>query len=82
MKKAKRVCKNYEFTSIIQHRTFVKSSSFVCYFEARKCEHARVGISVGKKLGNAVVRNTKPLTQLLLCDLVIISNPLKKISMN
>lgn len=57
MKKAKRVCKNYEFTSIIQHRTFVKSSSFVCYFEARKCEHARVGISVGKKLGNAVVRN-------------------------
>lgn len=57
MKKAKRVCKNYEFTSIIQHRTFVKSSSFVCYFEARKYEHARVGISVGKKLGNAVVRN-------------------------
>ncbi len=57
MKKEKRVCKNYEFTSIIQHHTFVKSSSFVCYFEPRKQEHARVGISVGKKMGNAVVRN-------------------------
>lgn len=49
MKKEKRVCKNYEFTSIIQHHTFVKSSSFVCYFEPRKQEHARVGISVGKR---------------------------------
>lgn len=57
MKKEKRVCKNYEFTSIIQHHTFVKSSSFVCYFKSCKEEHARVGISVGKKMGNAVVRN-------------------------
>ncbi len=57
MKKAYRVCKNYEFSSIIQHRTFVKSASFVCYFIDRKEEHARIGISVGKKLGNAVCRN-------------------------
>ena len=34
-----------------------KSSSFVCYFQKRKLDHARVGISVGKKLGNAVCRN-------------------------
>ena len=57
MKKAYRVCKSYEFTSIIQHRSFVISSSFVCYYMPRKESHARVGISVGKKLGNAVVRN-------------------------
>ena len=57
MKKAYRVCKSYEFTSIIQHRSFVLSSSFVCYYMPRKESHARVGISVGKKLGNAVVRN-------------------------
>lgn len=57
MKKAYRVCKNYEFTSIIQNRKYVKSSSFVCYYKARKENHARVGISVGKKLGNAVIRN-------------------------
>ena len=57
MKKEFRVCKNYEFSSIIQNRTYIKSSSFVCYFQARKEEHARIGISVGKKLGNAVCRN-------------------------
>ncbi len=57
MKKAFRVCKNYEFSSIIQNRQFVKSSSFVLYFRKRKEEHARIGISVGKKLGNAVCRN-------------------------
>lgn len=57
MKKDKRICKNYEFSSIIQNRNFFKSSAFVLYFESRKEEHARVGISVGKKLGNAVQRN-------------------------
>lgn len=57
MKKAFRVCKNYEFSSIIQNRQFVKSSSFVLYFKKREEEHARVGISVGKKIGNAVCRN-------------------------
>lgn len=57
MKKAFRVCKNYEFSSIIQNRQFVKSSSFVLYFRKRNEEHSRIGISVGKKLGNAVCRN-------------------------
>lgn len=57
MKKELRVCKNYEFSSIIQKRQFVKSPSFVCYYQKKKEEHARVGISVGKKLGNAVHRN-------------------------
>lgn len=57
MKKEFRVCKNYEFSSIISKRNFIKSSSFVCYFEPRKEEHARIGISVGKKIGNAVCRN-------------------------
>ena len=55
MKKEFRVLKNYEFSSIIQNRQFVKSSSFVCYFQKRKLDHARVGISVGKKLGNAAM---------------------------
>ena len=57
MKKERRICKNYEFSSIIQNRNFFKSSAFVLYYEPRKLDHARVGISVGKKLGNAVQRN-------------------------
>ena len=48
MKKEYRVCKNYEFSSIIGQKRYVASHSFVCYFEQRKNEHARVGISVGK----------------------------------
>ncbi len=57
MKKEFRVCKNYEFSSIIEHRVFGKSESFVCYVMDRKENHARIGISVGKKIGNAVQRN-------------------------
>lgn len=57
MKKKNRVCKNHEFSSIIGKRKFVKSGPFVLYFVPRKESYARVGISVGKKLGNAVVRN-------------------------
>ena len=57
MKKEYRICKNYEFSSIIHKQNFVKSSSFVCYIESKKEEHNRIGISVSKKLGNAVTRN-------------------------
>lgn len=48
MKKKYRVCKNYEFSSIIQKRKFIKTSAFVFYYQPKKEEHARVGISVGK----------------------------------
>lgn len=57
MKKEFRVCKNYEFSSIIKKQNIVKSSSFICYFEKKKEAHSRIGISVGKKIGNAVHRN-------------------------
>ena len=57
MKKKYRVKKAGEFQTIIEHRKFVSCPSFVLYVKARKEEHSRIGISVGKKLGNAVVRN-------------------------
>ncbi|EOS60136.1 ribonuclease P protein component [Firmicutes bacterium M10-2] len=57
MKKECRVCKNYEFSSIIQKRKYFKTSAFVFYYQPKKEEKARIGISVGKKLGNAVARN-------------------------
>ena len=57
MKKAYRICKNYEFSSIIQNKIFVKSPSFVCYYQPKVESHNRIGISVGKKIGNAVHRN-------------------------
>ena len=57
MKKKYRVCKNYEFSAIMKEKRFYSCPAFVIYVKPRAMEHARVGISVGKKLGNAVQRN-------------------------
>lgn len=56
MKKQQRVLKSTEFSQMISRRKSFSSPGFVLYVQPRKEEHARVGISVGKKLGNAVVR--------------------------
>ena len=57
MIKKYRVRKNEEFSKIISKRNSLASSSFVLYFDKSKENYSRVGISVSKKLGNAVVRN-------------------------
>lgn len=57
MNKQQRVVRNEEFSRIIQKRKCIKTTSFVIYYQPRRLEHARLGISVSKKLGNAVVRN-------------------------
>lgn len=57
MKKELRVRKNEEFSSIISKKHSLASGSFVIYYAKRAGDHARVGLSVSKKLGNAVVRN-------------------------
>src|SRR5699024_5418330 len=58
MKKAYRVKKEKEFQKIIQLKQSFANRNFVLY-KMHKAEqaHFRVGISVGKKVGNAVVRN-------------------------
>lgn len=57
MKKQYRVCKSYEFSSIMKEKKYYACPSFVIYVKPRAYDHARVGISVGKKLGKAVQRN-------------------------
>lgn len=57
MKKKFRVAKNYQFLSIINHKHFYTNSCFVVYAKKNDCNYSRVGISVSKKLGNAVKRN-------------------------
>ena len=57
MKKLYRVRKNEEFTRIIQEKHSISSACFVVYYSDKKEEHSRVGISVSKKLGDAVDRN-------------------------
>lgn len=57
MKKEFRVKKSQEFSEIMSYKKFYTDPSFSIYVKPRKEEHARVGISVGKKLGKAVLRN-------------------------
>ncbi|UTY40410.1 ribonuclease P protein component [Allocoprobacillus halotolerans] len=56
MKKEYRIKKNEDFQSIIKKKKSVANRQFVVYC-APSQEHLRVGISVSKKLGHAVVRN-------------------------
>jgi len=57
MKKNYRIRKNEEFSKIIEKRHSIADECFVVYFDLKKEEYSRVGISVSKKLGDAVTRN-------------------------
>lgn len=57
MKKEFRIKKNEEFQEIIAHRKYRTSKNFIVYTKNKKEEYARIGISVPKKTGNAVMRN-------------------------
>ncbi len=57
MKKLNRIKKNYEFQRIITAGKYVSSRKFVVYYQPAVFDYDRVGISVGKKLGDAVKRN-------------------------
>lgn len=57
MKKINRVKRNEDFQTIIHKKKSVVSRLFVVYYNKNDLDHFRVGISVSKKLGNAVVRN-------------------------
>ena len=57
MKKALVVKKQEDFNRIIQNGKCLKNRNFVIYFESNDLGYDKFGISVGKKIGKAVVRN-------------------------
>lgn len=57
MKKRDIVTKNQDFSKIIQNRKYMKNNLFTIYYKENDLEKVRFGISVSKKIGNAVVRN-------------------------
>lgn len=57
MKKKFRVKRTEQFQKIIKTGEHKANGGFVLYRTAAQEDHDRVGISVGKKLGNAVERN-------------------------
>ncbi|WP_088036656.1 ribonuclease P protein component [Evansella clarkii] len=58
MKKTNRLKKNEEFQKVFQQGTSVANRQFVVYFlDKEEQTNIRIGLSVSKKLGNAVKRN-------------------------
>ncbi len=57
MKKELRVRKNEDFSKIIAKKNSLSNQCFIIYKSQNTIDHGRVGLSVSKKLGNAVVRN-------------------------
>ena len=59
MKKMYIVKHQYDFDKIIKTGYRNKNDIFIVYSMQNNLKYARYGISVGKKLGNAVYRNRK-----------------------
>ena len=57
MKKKYIVKNERDFQRIINNNKYLKSNIFVIYYENNNLNYDKFGISVGKKLGNAVNRN-------------------------
>ncbi|HEQ8667826.1 TPA: ribonuclease P protein component [Streptococcus pyogenes] len=57
MKKTYRVKREKDFQAIFKDGKSTANRKFVIYHLNRGQDHFRVGISVGKKIGNAVTRN-------------------------
>ncbi|MFS0673792.1 ribonuclease P protein component [Ornithinibacillus sp. 179-J 7C1 HS] len=58
MKKEYRVKDNNDFQTIFKRgKSFANRQLVIYYMKKKDQEHFRVGLSVGKKVGNAVLRN-------------------------
>ena len=57
MKKENCLKKNQDFQKVIDTKQSVGCKSFVIYYLQNEFDYARIGISAGKRIGNAVIRN-------------------------
>ncbi len=57
MKKINIVKKNDEFKKIINQQKCVKNKYLLIHYDYNNLSHFRFGISISKKIGNAVTRN-------------------------
>ena len=57
MNKEKIVKTNQEFNNIIKNGRYLKNNDYVIYYTDNGLDKSRFGISVSKKIGNAVKRN-------------------------
>ena len=71
MKKINRVRKAYEFNKMIHTGKKVANHSFVLYHHPKKEAAARVGITLPKKIGDAVERNLIKRQTRMMCQELI-----------
>lgn len=69
MKKCDVIKNSREFDDIIANSKYVKNNEFVIYYRVNELKKNRFGISVGKKIGNAVTRNYYKRIIRNLCDM-------------
>lgn len=69
MKKIEIVKNNREFDQIIKNNKYIKNNDFIIYYNDSKLDNDRFGISVGKKIGNAVNRNYHKRVIRNICDI-------------
>lgn len=71
MKKKNRIKKSEEFQSLIYGKKKRANQSFVLYFDQKKTDQARIGISLSKKMGHAVLRNKIKRQTRMMCEELI-----------
>lgn len=57
MKRINRILKRQEFVEIIKGTPVIKTKHYVIHFRENSYNYSRIGISVSRKNGHAVVRN-------------------------
>ena len=71
MKVINRIKANKDFALAIKNGRSLKSNSFIIHYRKNEYNRIRIGISVSKKLGNAVTRNRIKRQVRAMCDAII-----------
>lgn len=71
MKKINRVRKSQEFQSLIHTGKKLNNAEFVLYYVEKQEDQCRIGVSLSKKIGNAVMRNKLKRQVRMMCQELI-----------
>lgn len=71
MKVVNRIKKNEEFATVVKKGHTLKTSSYIIHYLDSEKEICRIGISVSKKVGNAVTRNRIKRQIRAMCDSLV-----------
>ncbi len=71
MKVINRIKYNQEFVSTVRKGNVLKHSPFIVHFIKNEKNVCRIGLSVSKKIGNAVIRNRVKRQTRAMCDSLV-----------